>query len=204
MRSRSMLLLALLVNLDLHLVLTILPQTSTEPLANLDLDCDEDGYEYLEADNGKYMYDWCKNLENFPVVPPFTDQTGFQFDDTDADITTPLGLFSLFISRDILKRIKSETNRYAESVIREKERRNVPMSPRSIFKTWTTVTVPELYTFLAISFHMALVPKSKLKDYWSTDISVKTLFALKLMKKKRFLSILSFFHLKDNTTVVPG
>ncbi|KAK3797992.1 hypothetical protein RRG08_008463 [Elysia crispata] len=77
------------------------------------------------------------------------------------------------------------------------------MSDRSIFKRWKTVHLVELYTFFAILVHVALVPKNKIKDYWSTDIIIKTVFAPRLMTRSCFLFILSFFHLNDNEKLVP-
>ena len=59
-----------------------------------------------QFDEGDCMYDWCKNLENFPIVPPFIGGTGFQIDATHGATKTPFGLFCLYITKDVVKKKK--------------------------------------------------------------------------------------------------
>ncbi|KAK3742416.1 hypothetical protein RRG08_019168 [Elysia crispata] len=61
-------------------------------------------------DEADYMYEWTKNLDNFPMVPPFTGESGLQFDTAEKSITTPLGLLSCFINIETVKSFKCETN----------------------------------------------------------------------------------------------
>lgn len=68
------------------------------------------------------------------MVPPFTGKPGFQFDITVKENISPLGIFNNFIGRDMIKFYKKETNKYAQSVMTEKEKRGVPLSKRSILK----------------------------------------------------------------------
>ena len=128
------------------------------------------------------MYDWCKNWENFPIVPPFIGGTGFQIDVTHGATKTPFGPFCLYITKDVVKKKKRVTNRCVQSIINQKV---------------TTVILPSILVHMTIFFL-----KKKNKDYWNTDITIKTAFA-QMMPRSRFLSVLSFSHLNNNETQVP-
>ena len=115
----------------------------------------------------------------------------------------PIDFYRLFISKEIVKYMQVETNRYATQVIEQKRPANIPLSPRSQFSTWKPVSLQEMTRVLAILSHMGIVKKPPIVDYWSTHPVLQTCFASKLMKRERFRAILSFFHLNDNTTYVP-
>jgi hypothetical protein len=50
--------------------------------------------------------------------------------------------FSLFFSDELLNNIVVETNRYAKQKISE-----IQLSPRSIWSSWSDVSVPEMKAF---------------------------------------------------------
>ncbi|GFR62082.1 PiggyBac transposable element-derived protein 4-like [Elysia marginata] len=169
---------------------------------DLDLDLNIDDEFELDEVEADYMYEWNKDLANFPLVPLFTGNSGLQFEVTK-EKCTPLSIFSKFITKQTITQFKSETNKYATSLIQQKERSSAILSKRSIFKTRKCVHIDELYKLLAILLHIELVKKSTFLQYWSTDITVHTSFAPKVMTRSRFLSILSFFHLNDNAKFIP-
>lgn len=68
------------------------------------------------------MFDWTKNLDSFPLNPPFTGETGFSFPTENADVVTPFALYSRFIDRDMVRHIKAQTYLYASQGIGERER----------------------------------------------------------------------------------
>ena len=119
----------------------------------------------------------------------------------------PINFYLRFITSEVVKKMKKETNQYAATVICQKcqdaERSSIPLSACSFYNTWETVTEEEIRKFLSIIIHMGLVDKSKITDYWSRDPTVTMIWAPHLMKRERFRSILTFFHLNDNNTFVP-
>ncbi|XP_005095435.1 uncharacterized protein LOC101860882 [Aplysia californica] len=129
------------------------------------------------------------------VAPAPAPQPGVHVPD---NVVTPLDFFRLFFTADILRVIKTETNRCAAS---ELGRRQLP--PESLYKNWSTVTLKELWGFFTIWVHMSLVKKPCLKDYWSTAEIIRTSFASKIMSRNRFMQILGLLHLNDNTTYIP-
>ncbi|GFS09908.1 hypothetical protein ElyMa_004794800 [Elysia marginata] len=62
--------------------------------------------------------------------------------------------------------MKRQTNRYAKQVISQKQDADVELTPG--FQTWkSVVTVTEIYNFLGILIHKALVDKPRIQHYWS-------------------------------------
>lgn len=151
------------------------------------------------------MTDWVRNLNNYPLKAPFTGQTGIQV--PVPEDASPLFFYKLFLTQDVIKLIKRETNVYAAECVdekqREAERRNQPLGKRSWYRTWKPVTEDEVWTFITILIHMGIVKKPKLTDYWTTVPATHTAFASTLMKRDRFRSILAFFHLNRNDAMVP-
>ena len=115
---------------------------------------------------------------------------------------TPLFFPKLFLTTDIMKVVKKETNRYARTVCTEM-RRTRQLSPRSMYVKWLPVTRDELWCFLAVCLHMGQVKKPKMSDYWSKSPSLNSTFCRSLMSFQRFRFILSMLHLNDNATFVP-
>ena len=71
---------------------------------------------------------------------------------------TPLELFHLFFSVEILEHISNETNRYAQQCMGIDQ-----------FATWQTVSIEELQAFMGFMILMGLVHLPALSDYWSKD-----------------------------------
>ena len=166
-------------------------QAEAPPLALYDDESDED-----------WMSEWTRSLSNFPLNTPFTGTPGLQLPDDFEATPTPLDFYRLFITHDLVKSFKVETNRYAATQC-TKVRAQGNLSPRSIFLTWKPVTMDEMTKFLSILIHIGLVKKPQLDDYWSTHPVLSTTYASRLLKRSRFKAILAFFHLNDNAHFIP-
>ena len=102
-------------------------------------------------------------------------------------------------SRDMVKHIKQETNRYAADTISRLRRTN-RLKEHSLWAHWKPVTLSEVYKFFAIVIHMCLVKKPSIPDYWSTSPILHTTFAARIMSRDRFKSIMAMLHINNNKT----
>ena len=163
-------------------------------------DADDDNADHLIfADDG--ASEWARNLDNYPINPPFTGNSGFQIQiPVDA---TPLYFYELFMSDSVIKTMKAETNRYAASSCRSAKQRNPNLSSRSFFNMWSTVSENEITKFIAILIHMGPWKKPRVNDYWSKNPVMASSFAASLMSRDRFKMILAFFHLNNNNNYIP-
>ena len=183
--------------------------TTSPPLTDAygqetDVDLDPEPEEEIEIEHLLLDDDdtWVRNLNNYPISPPFTGTPGFQVQ-MEAD-AAPIDFFRLFITDAIIKKIKSETNRYAATTCAAARRRNANLSRRSFFNMWKTVTEGDILKFLAIAIHMGLVQKPRINDYWSTNRVMTGTFPSTCLKRDRFKMILAFLHLNDNRNYIPA
>ena len=145
---------------------------------------------------------WVRNLDNYPISPPFIGNSGFLVD-MAAD-ASPIDFYRLFMTNAVIKKMKSETNRYAATTCAAARRRNPNLSRRSYFNKWKTVTEGDIYKFLAIAIHMGLVQKPRINDYWSTNNVMTSTYPSACLKRERFKMILAFLHLNDNRNYIPA
>lgn len=103
---------------------------------------------------------------------------------------TVLESFELFFSEDFVTRIAQQTNLFYNN-----KRDQAPQNR----KTWTDVTINELYCFIAVSYLMAQVKKLKIVDYWSTDALLVTPIFGQVFSRDRFLSILWALHFSEES-----
>lgn len=155
--------------------------------------------------DGDYINNWSQNLTDFPSPFRFNVTPGLQgpLKLPAWEACKPVDLYRLFICDEIIKLMKTETNRYARQVITQKQRNGTPISARSMYSKWKPVTKREMTDFLAILIHMGVVHKPRIVDYWSTNPVLHSPFASSLMKRDRFRAILAFYHLNNNDTFVP-
>ena len=87
-------------------------------------------------------------------IQPFTSPTG-PIEDIS---TSPIEVFDLFFTPDLMDEIVKQSNTYAKTV----------MGPEKYDK-WTNITVDELKAFLGFSILMGINHLPSLNDYWSRD-----------------------------------
>ncbi|GFO04148.1 PiggyBac transposable element-derived protein 4 [Plakobranchus ocellatus] len=125
-----------------------------------------------------------------PEELPFTGNSGVTEQPEDL---SPLGFLKLMIDDDMIENIVRETNRYAAESLRGKA-----LTPKSRFKKWVDVTVQEMWTFFGLIIAMGLVVIDDIEEYWSSHPLYDLPFFRSIMRRDKFLLILSFLHLADN------
>lgn len=131
-----------------------------------------------------------------PNTFTFTGRSGVNINTEDHDY---LDYFESIFTRVIFEGITEETNRYAAQYLEMHP--NLPDHSR--LKKWTPTTDGEIKAFLGMTIAMGLVRQLNIQDYWSTDPVVSTPFFSSVMSRDRFLSIMSYLHLSDNTSAIP-
>ena len=104
------------------------PDDDDDPDADVDLDPADLNTDHLLFDE---PLEWVRDLDNYPVSPPFTGQSGFQINIPTT--ATALWFNKLFMTNTLIKKMKTETNRYAAAACRQAIRRNPNLSRRSFF-----------------------------------------------------------------------
>jgi hypothetical protein len=123
----------------------------------------------------------------------FTKNAGPQFHLLpDAE---PMDYFSVFFNDELLNNIVREIKRYARHKISE-----LQLSPRSIWSTWSDVSVPEMKAFLGLIINMGLTPFPDIKDYWSSEWITLIKFFGDVMSRVRFLQIFWMMYVGNDTT----
>ena len=104
---------------------------------------------------------------------------------------SPLGVFRLFFTMDILQYIVQQTNLYASQSMGE------------AYDSWQKVTVEELEAFMGFMILMGLVHMPSLSDYWKKDSFFYYAPIAKRISRSRFLQIQRYLHFVDNTNLPP-
>jgi hypothetical protein len=128
-----------------------------------------------------------------PKSYTFTENAGPQFNllpDADA-----MGYFTLFFNDEFLNNIVIETNRYVRHKISE-----LQLGPRSIWNSWSDVSVLEMKAFIGLIINMGIVLLPDLKDYWSSEWTTQVQFFGDIMSRDRFLQIFRMMHVGNDTT----
>jgi hypothetical protein len=73
----------------------------------------------------------------------------------------------------MFKLIQKETNWYAMQPI-NKQKKERPLKPKSVFAMWNAVTLQEIKKFSSIVILMNVLHKSYLQDYWSLHPIIQT------------------------------
>ncbi|XP_049958237.1 piggyBac transposable element-derived protein 4-like [Schistocerca serialis cubense] len=115
--------------------------------------------------------------------------------------STEFDCWSVFIDANVIKNIKTETNRYAAAT-NSKLRMQNKITSRSLWANWSAVKLHEMYQFFAIIIHMCLVHKPNITDYWSNDLMLDSSLPAKIMKRDRFRSIYFMLHVNNNDNYV--
>ena len=97
----------------------------------------------------------------------------------------PLGIFSLFFDDNLVGMIVEETNRYAEQCLRETN------------KQWTT-NAEEIRAYIGFMILMGINRLPEIRDYWSTDKSLRYAPIADRISRDRFEEITRYLHFTDN------
>ena len=134
-----------------------------------------------------------------PRPPIFTGEQKVNID-MPAD-SSCLDFLNLFLTEEFYQLLTTETNRYAHQFFDTD--RGKDLGPHSRFHNFQPITLNEMKQFIALIIAMGLLQQQDIQDYWSTDVLLQTPIFRSVMPRNRFLVIMSFLHLNDNTTVVP-
>jgi hypothetical protein len=104
--------------------------------------------------------------------------------------SSPVEVFGLFSTDDILSLIVEQSNLYAEQVLGEEK-----------YSKWERITTEELRAYFGFKILMGLYPKPALRDYWKRDPFVGYSPISERISRDRFLEIGWFLHFADNTTL---
>lgn len=99
---------------------------------------------------------WDKNLANIHAPIPFSENTGLPQFIRDIPNPSPLDIFRLFITDDIINHIVFQTNLYAEQKF------------SNMGKPYKKTNPDEIKAFLGINLLMGIKRYPSYRDYWST------------------------------------
>ena len=121
-------------------------------------------------------------------VPPFTSPVG----PAVPVPSSPLGIFQLFFTEELLEEIVSQSNRYAKQVLEEEA-----------YSQWDAITVEELKAFIGFCLLMGVKRLPAIYDYWKRDPFYRYSPIADRISRKRFRDLFRFLHFADNETLVP-
>ncbi|KAK2723512.1 hypothetical protein QYM36_001996 [Artemia franciscana] len=101
------------------------------------------------------------------------------------EVQTPLDLFRMFITEDILSNIVDQTN------LNAMRKKNLALK----------LSLEELRRFLGVQMLMSILKLPAIKMYWENGIRYSPV--ADTMSRDRFISLRSFFHICDDTLMIP-
>ena len=117
-------------------------------------------------------------------MEPFTEPVGPKQDLPDS----PIGIFSLMFTPDVISHIVRETNRYAAQCLEGTD------------KEWKTNS-EEILAYLGFVVLMGIVREPEVRDYWAQSPYLHYSPIAGKISRKRFEEISRYFHLVDNSTL---
>ncbi|XP_018564371.1 piggyBac transposable element-derived protein 4-like [Anoplophora glabripennis] len=150
----------------------------------------DDSEEEIGDISGPDVWSTVKTTRNFHIVEHSID---CKINIENQDGLSPLDIFSLFITDEILEKIVVETNTYAQQQLLTQRR-----TPKSRQNTWTPTRKGEMKRFFSIIICMGLVKVPNINLYWSKNSSNHNQFIPSVMPRDRFLSLLRYLHFNNN------
>ena len=137
---------------------------------------------------------------NSSTIPTFSENVGVVPDMSGKE---PVDYYRLFISDHIIDKVLEETNRYGDQYV-ESHQDHLTNHPRARPHDFVKrhFSRSELLRFFVLVITMGIVDLPAVKDYWSTSWPFNTPHFSKLLSRDRFLLLLKFLHLADNTKQV--
>ena len=130
---------------------------------------------------------WCAGWSSKPTpvdVRPFIQVAG----PSCPLPQTPVEIFSLMFTPDIIGHIVTETNRYAAQCL------------EGTGREWTT-DKREIRAYLGFCVLMGIVRLPEIRDYWSRDKRLHYAPIADRISRKRFEEVSRYLHFVDNTTL---
>ena len=102
-----------------------------------------------------------------------------------------LSFFKLFFTASVISSLVDFTNTYAAM--------NIVRKPYYAMRngSWMDVTADEIYNFIAVLIYFGLVRVSKYESYWSSTALYNGLWGRQFFSRRRFKSLLAFFHCSE-------
>lgn len=105
---------------------------------------------------------------------------------------SPLEVFQLFFTPELLDMIVKETNKYAEQVMGDEK-----------FSKWKKMDVAELKALLGFKILMAMNHLPSIDDYWKRDPFLRYSPVADRISRDRFRELSRYLHFADNDLLVP-
>ena len=128
------------------------------------------------------------SILNPVTIKPFRSPVG----PTIPISASPLEVFQLFFSEDLMENIVRECNRYASQVMGDEK-----------FQEWRAMNVDELKAFLGFIILMAIIHLPSIDDYWLHDPFMHYTPIADRISRDRFRELSRYLHFVDNTTLLP-
>ena len=101
---------------------------------------------------------------------------------TSGQYENELSYFQLYFTDDVITEFVHETNKYAKEEIEITQ----PLGKRSIWRTWKDTTLEEMKSFLGVVLNMGMNPKCSMKEYFSSQWTVRMPFFVDVFSRERF------------------
>lgn len=126
---------------------------------------------------------FCKEGDLSPILYPFPDP-----DYTRYAVLSPVQLFELFFSEELLQEIVNQTTNYA------------------LFKNCHSpnVSIEDLKVFLGILILSGYNNLPSKRSYWETAKDMRNEMVVEAMRRDRFLQICRFIHFANNNSIDPA
>ena len=105
-------------------------------------------------------------------------------------VTDPLACFHFFLPPELYDDILQQTNLYATQ----------QRALKGDTRPFTPINKTELMAFIGINIAMGIVSLPAIRNYWSTNEILAHPWFRSVMSRNRFLEILRYFHVVDNST----
>ena len=138
--------------------------------------------------------DWLPKLACTTPGAPSIDCTDFK----------PVDFFLSTFPLEVIRLIRDETNRYFDQWWQEKEGdEERTAADEEMKKDWVPTTDIEIRAFLALMIVIGNNKRPRYKSYWSTEWLISMEGFRSVMSRDRFMSILRFLHISDNSRAIP-
>ncbi|KAL5510009.1 hypothetical protein EMCRGX_G005473 [Ephydatia muelleri] len=135
--------------------------------------------------------------DDSPIIPPFHQNTGVTRDMNDLQ---PVDFFFELFPQDLLTYIVQESNRYGQQYLMNHAAylEEHPRARANQFKR-KPIVEDEIKKFIALVIGMGIVNMPDMQQYWSTSWPFTSTNFSSIMSRDRFLLLLKFLHLANNT-----